>query len=101
MSPKLKYYGNHPDHLPSTSASSALLATHVPNALAGLTTAAFNDTGNASGSPFAADVLSVNGNTGLIDASLQSVSAVPEPPSGALLGSVSALAAIKIRPKRA
>ena len=31
----------------------------------GLTVAAFNDTGNASGSPFAVDVSCANGNTGL------------------------------------
>lgn len=68
---------------------------------AGLTVADFNDTGNASGSPFAADVLSANGNTGLIDASLGSVSGVPEPASVALFGSVLALAVIKIRQKRA
>jgi len=61
----------------------------------GLTAAAFNDTGNASGSPFAADVISPNGNTGLIDASLctgctprsTEGGEVPEPTSIVLLGS--------------
>src|SRR5262245_13571817 len=52
---------------------------------AGITAASFNDTGNASGSPFAADVISSNGNTGLIDASLTTI-LVFEPFSIVLLG---------------
>jgi hypothetical protein len=61
----------------------------------GLTAASFNDTGNASGSPFAADVISTNGNTGLIDASLCSNCTlsttggqVPEPTSIILMGTM-------------
>ena len=62
---------------------------------AGLTAADFNDPG-ASGSPFAADVISSNGNTGLIDASLctdcgttsTSSGDTPEPASMILLGTV-------------
>ena len=51
----------------------------------GISAASFNDPG-ASGSPFAADVISSNGNTGLIDASLStSTTAVPEPSSIVLL----------------
>jgi hypothetical protein len=57
----------------------------------GLTAASFNDPGT-SGSPFAADVISSNGNTGLIDASLCQVDCggdlppVPEPSSMLLMG---------------
>jgi hypothetical protein len=54
----------------------------------GITASSFNDPGD-SGSPFAADVISANGNTGLIDASLSSittVTTVPEPSSIMLLG---------------
>ena len=62
---------------------------------AGVTAASFNDPG-ASGSPFAADVISSTGATGLIDASLctdcNNLSTeggqVPEPASIALLGSI-------------
>ena len=62
---------------------------------AGITAASFNDPG-ASGSPFAADVISSNGRTGLIDASLctdctpgtSTGGEVPEPASVFLLGSV-------------
>ena len=67
---------------------------------AGLTAAAFNDTANASGSPFAADVISANGNTGLIDASLSTTS-VPEPTSIALLGGILVFAVRKIRRRTA
>jgi hypothetical protein len=55
----------------------------------GLTAASFNDTGDPSGSPFAADVISSNGNTGLIDGSLSSsTSSVPEPSSVFLFGTL-------------
>jgi PEP-CTERM motif len=50
---------------------------------AGITAASFNDPGS-SGSPFAADVISSNGNTGLIDGSLGTTQ-VPEPSSLVLL----------------
>jgi hypothetical protein len=62
----------------------------------GLTAASFIDPG-ASGSQFAADVLSSNGKTGLIDASLVSV---PEPASIILLGTIFVGVAITLR-KRA
>ena len=68
----------------------------------GLTPNSFNDTGNASGSPFAADVLSSNGKTGLIDGSLATTpSGVPEPASIALLGGVLALTIRKFRRRNA
>jgi hypothetical protein len=54
----------------------------------GITASSFNDPG-PSGSPFAADVISANGNTGLIDASFSSYTTyttVPEPSSIMLLG---------------
>src|SRR5262245_31889584 len=51
---------------------------------AGITAASFNDPG-PSGSPFAADVISSNGRTGLIDASLSSTPVIPEPSSLVLL----------------
>ncbi len=61
----------------------------------GLSAASFNDSGNASGSQFAADVISSNGKTGLIDATLVSDGSVdggggevPEPTSIILLGTI-------------
>jgi len=66
----------------------------------GLTAASFNDTGGASGSPFAADVISYNGRTGLIDASLSTNPAVPEPTSIVLLGGVLVFTVRAIRRKR-
>lgn len=53
----------------------------------GLTAADFNDTADASGSPFAADVISSNGRTGLIDGSLSPVPfSTPEPSTILVLG---------------
>jgi hypothetical protein len=66
----------------------------------GLTAASFDDTGNASGSPFAADVLSSTGKTGLIDASNVTHPAVPEPTSIVLLGGVLVFTVRTIRRKR-
>jgi hypothetical protein len=65
----------------------------------GLTAASFNDTGNPSGSPFAADVISSNGNTGLIDGSLTSRVTTPEPTSILLLGGVLFASAAALRKK--
>lgn len=62
----------------------------------GISAASFNDPG-LSGSPFAADVISATGNTGLIDASL---SGIPEPTSVVLLGTVLLFAATTLRKKR-
>jgi len=62
---------------------------------AGITAASFNDPGT-SGSPFAADVISSNGNTGLIDASLSSTS-VPEPLSLTLFGLAAVGGALRAR----
>lgn len=51
----------------------------------GITASSFNNPGT-SGSPFAADVISTTGNTGLIDASLNSqITLAPEPASLGLL----------------
>ena len=77
----------------------------------GLSASDFNDTGNPSTSPFAADVISSNGNTGLIDASLctdcgttsTSSGDTPEPASMILLGTivigVTGLFRKKVQPK--
>jgi PEP-CTERM motif len=69
----------------------------------GITSASFNDPG-PSGSPFAADVLSSNGNTGLIDASLSGSgipqTVVPEPASLLLLGSGLTFVASRVKNRR-
>jgi hypothetical protein len=67
----------------------------------GLTPDSFNDTLNASGSPFAADVISTTGNTGLIDASscTNCGGTVPEPASVTLLGAVLLATSISLRKK--
>jgi len=68
---------------------------------AGITAASFNDPG-PSGSPFAADVISSNGRTGLIDASRSgsSQTVVPEPASLLLLGSGLTVLASRVKKGR-